>query len=100
MPLSCSKSTVNISTHCFSNTPPPWKAIQEQTVSSLQSHLIVVSTVTFKHIDSTNVPFGFCAILACGSYNYTKEHHMILLNLGLVIQFPPGSTILIPFDTL
>ena len=56
--------------------------------------------VTFEHVDSTNVPFGFCAILACGSYDYTKGGHLILFDLGLVIQFPPGSTILIPSGTL
>ena len=26
--------------------------------------------VTLEHVDSTNVPYGFCPIFACGSYNH------------------------------
>lgn len=43
-----------------------------------------------------NVAFGWCAITALGNYDYTKGGHLILWDLGLVIEFPPGSTILIP----
>ncbi|KAG6371764.1 hypothetical protein JVT61DRAFT_9116 [Boletus reticuloceps] len=56
--------------------------------------------VTFEHVDNTNVPFGQCAIFACGSYNPLQGGHLILFDLGLVIQFPPGSTILVPSGTI
>lgn len=56
--------------------------------------------VTLDHVDSTNVPFGLCAIFACGSYDPIKGGHLILFDLGLVIQFPPGSTILVPSGTI
>lgn len=56
--------------------------------------------VTLDHVDSTNVPYGFCAIFACGSYDPTKGGHLVLFNLGLVVQFPPGSTILVPSGTI
>ena len=56
--------------------------------------------VTLEHVDSTNVPFGLCAIFACGSYDPSKGGHLILFDLGLVIEFPPGSTILVPSGTL
>jgi hypothetical protein len=56
--------------------------------------------VTMEHVDSTNVPFGLCAIFACGSYDSKKGGHLILFDLGLVIEFPPGSTILVPSGTL
>ncbi|KAF8121002.1 hypothetical protein EV363DRAFT_1406672 [Boletus edulis] len=55
--------------------------------------------VTLDHVDNTNVPFGFCAIFACGSYDPVRGGHLILFDLGLVIRFPPGSTILVPTST-
>ncbi|KAH0836371.1 hypothetical protein J3R83DRAFT_7944 [Lanmaoa asiatica] len=56
--------------------------------------------MTLEHVDSTNVPFGLCAIFACGSYNPTQGGHLILFDFKLVIQFPPGSTILVLSDTI
>ncbi|KAN0092505.1 hypothetical protein V8E55_003289 [Tylopilus felleus] len=56
--------------------------------------------VTYEHVDSTNVPFGFCAIFACGSYDPTQGGHLVLFDLGIVVQFPPGSTILVPSGTM
>jgi len=56
--------------------------------------------VTVEHIDSTNIPFGLCAIFSCGLYDPRKGGHLILFDLGLVIEFPPGSTILVQFGTL
>jgi len=47
--------------------------------------------VTVEHVDSTNVPFGLCAILTCGLYDPSKGGHLVLFDLGLVIEFPPGS---------
>lgn len=35
-----------------------------------------------------------------GSFDYTKGGHLILWDLKLVIQFPPGSTVLIPSSVL
>lgn len=56
--------------------------------------------VTLEHVDCTNVPFGLCAIFACGSYDPKTGGHLVLFDLGLVIEFPPGSTILVPSGTL
>lgn len=53
-------------------------------------------TQCFKHRDCANLPFGMCAITALGSFDHTKGGHLILWELGLVIEFPAGSTILIP----
>ncbi|OCH83552.1 hypothetical protein OBBRIDRAFT_566444, partial [Obba rivulosa] len=52
--------------------------------------------VTEPHTDRQNLPFGFCAITALGNYNPEEDGHLVLWDLGLVIEFPPGSTILIP----
>ncbi|KIY45322.1 hypothetical protein FISHEDRAFT_27671, partial [Fistulina hepatica ATCC 64428] len=53
-------------------------------------------TVTFPHRDFQNLPFGWCTVTALGRFNHRKGGHLVLWDLKLVIQFPPGSTILIP----
>jgi hypothetical protein len=53
-------------------------------------------TVTYEHTDSGNFASGMCGITALGEYNPVTGGHLILFDLGLIIQFPPGSTILIP----
>ena len=55
---------------------------------------------TFKHRDHLNCPFGLCAIQALGDFDPTQGGHLILWDLGLYIEFPPGSLILIPSATL
>jgi hypothetical protein len=47
-----------------------------------------------------NLPFGWCAITALGNFDPTLGGHLVLWDLKLVIEFPPGSTILIPSATL
>ncbi|KIJ58234.1 hypothetical protein HYDPIDRAFT_103064, partial [Hydnomerulius pinastri MD-312] len=51
---------------------------------------------TLRHLDSTNIAHGWCSIWAGGSFDPKKGGHLILFKLGLVIEFPPGSTVLIP----
>lgn len=53
-------------------------------------------TVTFKHKDSANLAFGLCAVTALGQFNPKQGGHLILWDMELVIEFPPGATILIP----
>ncbi|KAL0563717.1 hypothetical protein V5O48_018346 [Marasmius crinis-equi] len=53
-------------------------------------------TCTHIHLDSMNVPDGCCAVTAGGSYDPKQGGHLILWDLRLVIEFPPGSTILLP----
>lgn len=53
-------------------------------------------TSTWPHTDSHNLAFGWCAITALGNFNPDRGGHLILWDLGLVIRFPPGSTILLP----
>ncbi|KAF9553014.1 hypothetical protein CPC08DRAFT_738039 [Agrocybe pediades] len=53
-------------------------------------------TVCFKHTDWANLPFGWCSITALGSFDHTAGGHLVLWQCGLVIEFPAGSTILIP----
>ncbi|EAU90827.1 hypothetical protein CC1G_12955 [Coprinopsis cinerea okayama7 len=53
-------------------------------------------TVTLPHRDAANLAFGWCAITSFGSFDPTIGGHLVLWDLRLVIEFPPGSTILIP----
>ncbi|EDR03722.1 uncharacterized protein LACBIDRAFT_306859 [Laccaria bicolor S238N-H82] len=57
-------------------------------------------TVCYRHRDHANLPFGWCGITALGNYDYKLGGHLILWDLGLVIEFPPGSTIFIPSAAL
>ncbi|KAJ7181654.1 hypothetical protein C8R43DRAFT_869946, partial [Mycena crocata] len=54
------------------------------------------STVTFPHVDTANLAWGWCCITALGDFNPDLGGHLILWDLNLVIRFPPGSTIMIP----
>jgi hypothetical protein len=54
------------------------------------------AAVTYGHTDNGNFASGMCSITALGDYDPTQGGHLVLFDLGLVIEFPPGSTILIP----
>jgi hypothetical protein len=41
-----------------------------------------------------------CAVTAFGDFDPKKGGHLILWECGLVIEFPPGSTILLPSATI
>ncbi|KAF7799733.1 hypothetical protein EIP86_010975 [Pleurotus ostreatoroseus] len=52
--------------------------------------------ISVKHKDHNNLADGLCWILANGDYDPTRGGHLVLWELGLVIEFPPGSSVLIP----
>jgi hypothetical protein len=53
-------------------------------------------TVSLDHTDFNNLSHGLCALTALGAYDHTLGGHLILFGLKLAIQFPAGSTALIP----
>jgi hypothetical protein len=55
---------------------------------------------SFIHRDFLNLAFGWCAITALGDFDPAKGGHLILWDLKLAVEFPPGSTILIPSAAL
>ena len=57
-------------------------------------------TVTFMHTDTGNKANGLCVITALGKFNPKRGGHLILGRLRLVVEFPPGSTALIPSATV
>ena len=57
-------------------------------------------TVCFTYANPGNLPFGWCAITALGNFDLKLGGHLILWDLHLVIEFPPGLTIPIPSASL
>lgn len=53
-------------------------------------------TVCLPHIDFGNLPFLWCWIWGLGWYNWKKGGHLVLWDLKVVVEFPPGSLIAIP----
>ncbi|KAI5891908.1 uncharacterized protein SCHCODRAFT_01095360 [Schizophyllum commune H4-8] len=54
------------------------------------------SCVSLPHRDTQNLAFGLCIVHSQGDYNPDKGGHLVLWDLGYVIRFPPGSTIIFP----
>ncbi|KAI0054737.1 hypothetical protein BV25DRAFT_1816620, partial [Artomyces pyxidatus] len=52
--------------------------------------------IAFPHRDAQNIPYGWCAITALGNFDPKVGGHLYLWELKLIVEFPPGSTILIP----
>ncbi|KAJ7601363.1 hypothetical protein DFH06DRAFT_1353013 [Mycena polygramma] len=53
------------------------------------------AVVTIEHEDVLNAHFFMCAITSTGNYNYKRGGQLYMKQLKLVIEFPPGSTILL-----
>jgi hypothetical protein len=53
-------------------------------------------TVSLGHTDHNNLSHRLCALTALGAYDHKLGGHLILFGLKLAIQFPVGSTVLIP----
>ncbi|KAK7032066.1 hypothetical protein VNI00_013435 [Paramarasmius palmivorus] len=68
----------------------------ENSIWSCATYNFGPSTVTVQHIDHLNYIFGWCAITSLGKFDHTKGGHLVLWELGLVLEFPPGWTALIP----
>ncbi|KAI0323290.1 hypothetical protein GY45DRAFT_1349836 [Cubamyces sp. BRFM 1775] len=54
------------------------------------------ATECYPHLDAANEACNWCHITALGSFNAKTGGHAVLHDLKLVIEFPSGSSILIP----
>ncbi|KAF7971008.1 hypothetical protein HWV62_22273 [Athelia sp. TMB] len=54
----------------------------------------------FDHLDYGNAAAGWCAITSAGSYDPKIGGHLILFDIDKVVEFPPGSTVLIPSSVM
>lgn len=52
-------------------------------------------TVTFPHSDHLNLAGGWCVITPLGNFNSKTGGHIILRQLGIAVELPPGSSIAI-----
>jgi hypothetical protein len=57
-------------------------------------------TLTRIHLDSANRAGGMCAIQSLGRFDHTKGGHLVIPDLKLLIEFPPGALILMPSSIL
>ncbi|KAH9483731.1 hypothetical protein JR316_0003207 [Psilocybe cubensis] len=55
---------------------------------------------TIPHFDIKNCPYGWCAIQSLGKFNAKKGGHFVVWGLKVAIEFPAGSTILMPSAVL
>ncbi|KAI9431864.1 hypothetical protein H4582DRAFT_2062288 [Lactarius indigo] len=53
-------------------------------------------SVSFPHTDNANLAQAWCSITPLGSFDPKWGGHLVLWDFKLVIEFPPGSTVLIP----
>lgn len=53
-------------------------------------------TVCYDHKDSGNLPCGWCIITALGKFDCKRGGHLVLWGLNMVVEFPPGCSIVIP----
>ncbi|RPD59427.1 hypothetical protein L227DRAFT_593870 [Lentinus tigrinus ALCF2SS1-6] len=51
---------------------------------------------TYIHTDHLNYAPGWCAVVALGDFDPRLGGHLVVWDLGLVIEFPPGSLIFLP----
>lgn len=55
-----------------------------------------LQTVCFTHKDPGNFAGGLCTVTPLGDFDPTKGSHLVLWECQVVVEFPPGSTILLP----
>ncbi|KAF6758698.1 hypothetical protein DFP72DRAFT_1064804 [Ephemerocybe angulata] len=53
-------------------------------------------SVSIRHFDYNNLSFGLCALTSFGTFNWKEGGHLVLHGLKLVVEFPPGTTALLP----
>ncbi|KAH9474962.1 hypothetical protein JR316_0012061 [Psilocybe cubensis] len=75
---------------------PELKRVFPNSIFSAATFNMGPCTVCTKHKDFSNLPYGYCAVTALGDFDPRQGGHLILWELGLVVEFPPGSTILLP----
>lgn len=57
------------------------------------------NSFSYDHVDHGNRANGWCSIFSAGNFDPTRGGHLVLREFRLVVEFPPGSTVLIPSAT-
>ena len=58
------------------------------------------ATWCYRHKDWGNLAFGVCVITSAGNFDSTCGGHLILWDCRLVIECPPGASIIIPWAVI
>lgn len=58
------------------------------------------NTSTLDHADHGNAAGMYCAITSLGLFNSKKSAHIVVERAKIAVEFPPGSTVLVPSATL
>ncbi|KAJ3514367.1 hypothetical protein NMY22_g14754 [Coprinellus aureogranulatus] len=84
--------------HELKATAPKLHTLCKENMLHVKRHYSDESGTSTLHEAFTGsvLPTGTCGIMALGSFDSTKGGHLVLWELKLVIEFPAGSTILIP----
>jgi hypothetical protein len=53
-------------------------------------------TASYPHLDLANLPQSWCSVTPVGSFDAKWGGHLVIKDLRLVVDFPSGSTILLP----
>lgn len=53
-------------------------------------------SISWPHTDEGNLAQSWCSITPLGCFNPTTGGHLVLWDFGLMVDFPPGATVLIP----
>ncbi|KAL0572842.1 hypothetical protein V5O48_009121 [Marasmius crinis-equi] len=59
-------------------------------------HFNFNSAVTRPHRDQKNLFFGMCCVYSSGNFDYKKGGHLILWDLKIILEFPPGCFVFLP----
>ena len=51
---------------------------------------------TCEHTDHQNYAGGYCVVTSLGTYDASQGGHLFLRELGLVVEFPVGASVLLP----
>ena len=70
--------------------PFPWSIFPATTYN------LGPQTTCTRHFNFANLAYSWCGIAALGRFDPMKGGHLVLWELGLVVEFPPGSIVLIP----
>ncbi|KAE9388766.1 hypothetical protein BT96DRAFT_835811, partial [Gymnopus androsaceus JB14] len=62
----------------------------------LACHFNLHNACSFIHNDFWNLFFHMCSIHCIGLFDYTRGGHLIAWSLGLIFEFPAGSTMYLP----
>ncbi|KAH9904244.1 uncharacterized protein BXZ73DRAFT_111253 [Epithele typhae] len=76
--------------------PHPWKA----SPFSAATLNVGRQTITYRHRDFQNLAYGWCSLYAFGKFDHKRGGHLILWDLGVIVEIPPGCLALLPSAVL